>query len=482
MYNYLRSNYLSAFTGDREATNNNGGVALWDTPHAIACANNPLVFTRTKYLHMVGNYDPKREGFLRQPNYISIDNTNIRLVFQFKTTSAIYVRFTMDTASGPVTKTQYIPSNTEHFAVSSYGTAITSISAVGFTSDYLYDYIKDDNYIYVHQGYSYTDSDYMCQGTTGYVMYRNDDVDSYSLNVYKSDGTYQRLTAESFHGISKYDVSAVVRQWMYDDLVDMKEDVVADLALYAKYTVRHIGGSGSSYTYLAVNAVAQIGETTDLSAYVGKVLTGFERLSLYEGYDLDYAVLAGASSVTLALGTARAYSVSRVKASDAFALLADKDSNYVGTEAGQYIGLQKRLEIPVISRCVPVNPFYVRWINRLGGVDYWMFSRQQRRVSGVKSATEYAPYVEDTQNARTNRKNYSLATEHTVTVGIVGLEEAVFDELQHLPFSSLVEWFNEKTGRWVTLAVTKYNGQQDTKDALFSFEVTFNLPTINTQY
>ena len=48
--------------------------------------------------------------------------------------------------------------------------------------------------------------------------------------------------------------------------------------------------------------------------------------------------------------------------------------------------------------------------------------------------------------------------------------------------SPLIEWYNQDTGRWIRLSVSKYDGSYWSKPETKTFEVTFSLPTINTQY
>ena len=88
----------------------------------------------------------------------------------------------------------------------------------------------------------------------------------------------------------------------------------------------------------------------------------------------------------------------------------------------------------------------------------------------------------DSSEASTNQLSYSLATDNTVTVGCSGLAQVEHDTLVRMPFSPLIEMYNAKLGKWIRLNVSKYDGSYYSRTETKSFEVTFSLPTLNTQF
>ena len=51
------------------------------------------------------------------------------------------------------------------------------------------------------------------------------------------------------------------------------------------------------------------------------------------------------------------------------------------------------------KECVPQSPFYVRWLNRFGGLDYWMFELRQEFKRKQSSYEDFEPYITDYSQA-----------------------------------------------------------------------------------
>ena len=476
MRTLLRQDYLQAFTtSDKAAENAAGGVALWDVPQLIQYAFNPILFICTKYLHKTNDYEP--EG--QKPNYIRISQGDT-LIFDYALASTIYVTVT-DSAdeqheytvgSG---RTTWTPNDLS-------GETITSVDSVSLTSESTGDYAYDSNYIYVRLGYAYCDDRFACK-SDGQVLYRNDEVETVTLDIYRDNGNYQRLRAESYRGTVRFDASPVVKRWFNTELQEFPagQAIVSDKALSVRYTIRNIVGN---LTFLAINGVAQVGESAARQGDVSRVLTRFSRLNLYEGYPLDYSVLVGSQGIASARGDLLPLAVSRVRVDDSVMELLTEAATETSVldEVSNPITLLPALDIPVFGHCRPASPFYVRWINQLGGLDYFMFGKTQTRKEQVKGVSVYAPYVADPEIARTNSRPYAMTTENTITVGVEGLNDTDFASVKALAFARKVEHLDEEKGKWIALTVSESEGSFKTDKATHSVEITFALPTINTQF
>lgn len=479
MRNILKKDALSkVWNGtDKVNENNNGGVALWSIPPAIHNAFNPALFVRVQYLHQTDGY---ASPFDVKPNYITIDNASVSLVFALPTTSPLYIECSTDQGK----KTVFVYSGTSKWQMSVYCTSITSIDRVGFASESLTDSaIKDLSCIYLRKGQAYEDDKYLCKDENN-IIYRNDEIMTVTLVLHPAIGDSVSLSAETFNGKAIFNASEVVKSKFNDTLADFNgASILSDNALFTKYTVYGIAGTGSALQFMGVNAVSQIGEEYDRTLDGGKVLTRFTRLRWYEGYPLDYSVLSADKGSITVNGQAQAYSITRVLVSpENESILLDTDSTPVLNDNSLEIDLMDAMDIRVIRECIPAQPFYIRWVNDLGGVEYHMFARQQKRQPSVKSISTFAPYVGDTLTARSNLKAYAMATENAITVGCTILTDREHEALIRMPMSPLIEWYNIETGRWIRLNVSKFDGSYFTKTESKSFEVTFSLPTINTQY
>ena len=483
MKQYIRNNYLAAFDGtDKDTANLSGGVAVWDTPAQVMCAYNPIIFTRTKYLYRTARYIPTQES---QPNYCLIDYQSSRATFQFETEDNFFMVF----SDQHETLTYEIERGTTEVNIS--GATARQMLFVGFNryddeGGEILPFLECGNgFIYVCEGYNYTDEDFLCKGSTGEVMYRDTaTVQTVTFDVYRSNSVYRTLSAESYKGKVRFDVSSLVRKWMSASLASIPagKALVSDKALSVRFFVKGIGGYNTQYTYLAVNAVAQTGEYSDRTSYIGKVLTEFPSLRCYDGYELDYSVLAGSQAVTTERGEVPSMSVSRIRVQETSSYLADGDDNAVLDQADHLITMLPKFDIPVFGRCLPATPFYVRWVNRLGGVDYWMFARTQKRSPQVKSVSTFAPYVDDTGASRTNALPYALTTDNTVTAGASDLSAEEYAALENIPFAPIIEHYDEGLGKWIRLTVAKFTGDDQRDAARKEIEITFTLPTINTQF
>lgn len=473
MRNYLRSNYAEAFTiSNPYAANSEGGIALWELPAKFQNAYNPIIFRRSHWYFRTDDYEPTQP---QKPNIISSSDAKLVLMYPSASEVLVTYRFNGGVGVGSIA----LPAGTKEQALSVVPTAIVGISvggsAIGTTA-------KDSSYIYLTPDAVYTDDNFLVQG--GRILYLAvSDIDTSYLDVYRSDGSLGiKLGAESFAGITTFDVAAVVRTWFADTLANEDSGVVEDGRLSVKYTVKGIGGIGTTYDMVAINGVAQIGENSDRTAAVGKVLTCYDRLVLYDGYPLDFSVLSD-EPISTPLGDTASSSISRVRVNGSEVVLDSETSGVaVLDESGLPILVLPSFDIPVFARCVPEQPFYVRWINQLGGVDYFMFALHQEFQPKVKSSTIYEVYVENTAAARTNAKACAISTENTVVVGAEGVPEREYGVLGRLPFAPTIEWYNETLGKWVAVTVAKFDGKRHSDAPCADIEITFNLPTINTQF
>lgn len=474
MLNTLRENIDSVLASTGQAgINAGGGVAVWDLPAVAACAYNPIIFTRTLFRFVVGDYKPSQSIV---PNYLTVDGTTIKAASK----TGVGLHVVLDTDAGNITG--YLESGRTEWYFSSKCTAINAIASVGLSASAQGDYCPSGSYIYIRAGYAYRDSNFLCSAT-GAVLYKDTaTIETTYLDIYRNSDSYNRLTGDSYQGRTRFDVSAVVRLWHKASLLESSDEIYTDRALAVPYMIKGIGGSDWSKTFLAVTAVAQVGESSDMTAKAGRVLTRLPYMRLYEGYPLDYSVLAVENDVATVRGTAKAYGVSRVLATGLELTLQDSEGEDILAENDTRITLVPAMDYKVLAGCVPANPFYVRWVNRLGGVDYWMFAKQQKYTPTVKSSSMYENYSDNPLTAGSNRRAYGLTTEHSVSVCAEGLKAGEWQAVAELPYSPLIEWYNETLGRWVVLAVSSFDGSYNSFDSVHKAEIVFDLPIINTQF
>lgn len=461
MYNFLKSNATAAFDiADKAAANAAGGVALWELPPKFSSAYNHIIFKRTRYMFLDDT----------NTNIVSLDDRYSVVTLGDLAASDVTVVLSLQ---GGGYATVVIP---EGDGSVPYPAGATPISILHVTpqQDSRFFYIKSNNYVaeYDPRAINYNDN----------TLYPTAEPDTATLTLYKSDGSIgATLSAESHNGEIEFDVSPAVQTWFNADLANMDAIIVPDGRLFVQYVVNGLGGADWSQQFVAINAVAQVGESSNLTPYAGSVLTRFSHLSLFDGYELDFSLLSG-DSIALDVGNTTPNTVSRIKVNGTMLQLLANDNTPILTDEGLPIYVLPQFSIPVHSRCLPSRPFYVRWVNSLGGVDYYMFGRRQEFSATVKGVSLAERYTPNTLTAKSNVYGYGMTTTNEVTVGAQGVPHNEYTALRAMPFSPSIEWYNEEQGKWLYVTIAKYDGAFDSAGNTHDFEVTFSLPAINTQY
>ena len=80
------------------------------------------------------------------------------------------------------------------------------------------------------------------------------------------------------------------------------------------------------------------------------------------------------------------------------------------------------------------NPVYLKWINKQGGNSFWLFNRNQLRVTKTRNGDTYEKYVSTLINTYSNRFISTKEVDHSIKLtttideddmdGIIGLHES----------------------------------------------------------
>jgi hypothetical protein len=474
MRDILKEKYLSVWNGTNKVNENkNGGVALWSLPPLVYNAHNPAMFTREKYLHVTDGYV---SPFEKQPCYVSIDNVAVKLVFSTKTASNLYV--TATTNEGQVIVK--VMKGVTEWAMSNYCSKILAVTALDMDTNWVGSVPEDGKCIYLKPDEAYVGELYICKDKDN-IIYRNMAIDSCALTFYFDDETKVTLSAESFEGKTVFNAGEVVKPRFAKNLAEFGSRlIVEDPALSISHTV---SAKVASETFVAVNGVSQIGKSSARLGETGALLSTLEHLTYYEGYPFDYTIMAAEDDWQTVHGTAYSGGIARVLLTSGMQkVLANENREDVLIKKDNQVLLGFYVDRRIYRSCIPDNPFYVRWLNHLGGVDYFMFGKTQKKTRSIKSVSSFNPFIDNTETAKTNRQVYSMSTESSVVAGTSLLGRKDYEAVSLIPFSPIIEWYNEETGKWVRLTVEKFDGNTDTRGEMSSAEITFTMPTINVQY
>lgn len=131
---------------------------------------------------------------------------------------------------------------------------------------------------------------------------------------------------------------------------------------------------------------------------------------------------------------------------------------------------------------VPCNPFYIRWINRKGGWDTYMFEQHKKYTQEVDRGDQYVlanardPYTSET------RGEIAPEVKNIVQAGAEQLDENDFNLLKGIALSPLVQVYNYQIRAWQRVLVDDTDLTWDTKAPRNTVSYEFQLIDEQTQW
>lgn len=257
------------------------------------------------------------------------------------------------------------------------------------------------------------------------------------------------LTAEPIDGVATFFLDGILRS-LYEDgrtLIDGCILHYSDKAISSQVEIN--GG-----TYFFVRGVAQAGRKRNAVPWVF-MMTKTD-LQWYEGYELgvvfcvenpdglDWDVVSGNINGEIEQGNHHHSEIQRA------VVFTDLSTSPFSIGWDNLIGIKFNDEmkdaVTLQKKRVPAHPFYVRWINELGGYDYHMFSCNQQHAYELASQTTYDIQDEDGQQVVLEKTG-----SHTIEVssGLVTRQNAI--AIAKLVLSPDIRWYDEKAGKWIRI-------------------------------
>ncbi len=309
------------------------------------------------------------------------------------------------------------------------------------------------------------------------------------------------LRRDFINGKATFDLSGFIRKSFVDDQDELTNYPGFFLDNNLMITYDYVVGDG---IYMnggyAINAVKQLGESSDLTSERGTFRTNFERLRVYEGYPHTLSVLGfnggtyvnfenestqkiGSILFTFPITPAeKNVSISTESkfpelVSNLGEVLTDNDGNVLYVEDGDFKGLYKYID----TCCVPENPFYVRWINQQGGWDYWMFSFRQSVSRNIENQEFYYPAIFNQETAAAAAGVYYKQGIETIRVGAGGLNANEYECISKLVYSPRIDYYDKEKDKWLRLIIENGENLNDTRSPEKEVEFTFVLPAPQLQ-
>lgn len=157
-------------------------------------------------------------------------------------------------------------------------------------------------------------------------------------------------------------------------------------------------------------------------------------------------------------------------------------ADYVKLSIFGRVFADKAWNIIFVDTEVPCNPFYVRWINRKGGWDTYMFEQHKKYTQEVDRGDRYVlanardPYASET------RGEVAPEFKNMVQAGAEQLDENDFNLLKGIALSPLVQVYNYPIRVWQRVLVDDTDLTWDTKAPRNTVSYEFQLIDEQTQW
>lgn len=160
----------------------------------------------------------------------------------------------------------------------------------------------------------------------------------------------------------------------------------------------------------------------------------------------------------------------------------DDGAEYVKLRLSGGVFPHQAWNIIFVDTEVPCNPFYIRWINRKGGWDTYMFEQHKKYTQEVDRGDQYV--LANARDPYTSETRGELAPEfkNIVQAGAEQLDENDFNLLKGIALSPLVQVYDYQITTWQRVLVDDTDLTWDTKTPRNTVSYEFQLIDEQTQW
>ena len=282
-------------------------------------------------------------------------------------------------------------------------------------------------------------------------------------------------------GHGDFDLSGILKRCFFDQINKQTDYLIYDNRIYGSYSLTV--GTEDVYNKQYIRQVQQYGFRHDISAEKPALLATLPcDLKRYEGYPLEIVAFNSLfASVTEQLVVQLTDVGGRVIKSTAVMNAAATISVDDAVKSIRLVFGGEARTYWIAEACLPVDPFYVRWINEMGGWDYFMFGGRRYIEDAVTDIVSIQHPERD--NQYNTQETIDLSAYRYVEAGIEGLDRTHFDMLRKLGRSPRIQYWDEKAAAWFTAVLRKeasIKSESDTPTATVSYE--FQLSPIRVQF
>lgn len=314
---------------------------------------------------------------------------------------------------------------------------------------------------------------------------------------------------DSRFGTKTYDLSFLAKAGFRDDrlrtfpYVNPLIGFAIDYSLISAYAYRGIGEQNFNVRY-ASRGVRPRGYSVNFSqSNVGLALTdrvpdNDRNLYVKKYYGYPYYVTLfpkGASGLTPATPIDVRVKITGASAENQFDISSrpniplvyefeDEESDgadYVKLRPSGGVNPGEAWNIMFIDTEVPCNPFYIRWINRKGGWETYMFEQHKKYTQEVDRGDQYVLANSRDPYATQTRGELAPEFKNIVQAGAEQLDENDFNLLKGIALSPLVQVYNYQIRAWQRVLVDDTDLTWDTKAPRNTVSYEFQLVDEQTQ-
>lgn len=129
--------------------------------------------------------------------------------------------------------------------------------------------------------------------------------------------------------------------------------------------------------------------------------------------------------------------------------------------------------------CTPESPMQLVWINSLGGIDSWVFSKHQEYSLEVKDMDEFEPIINYLQMANSRQLVLGKDAYGVAKLGYEGLNRQQVIGIKELLISQHVKWIDGSSERVVVVKSGTFR-IYDTGESKSKLEFDIVLPKLYT--
>lgn len=165
-----------------------------------------------------------------------------------------------------------------------------------------------------------------------------------------------------------------------------------------------------------------------------------------------------------------------------FETAVSTDANYVKLRLSGKEDPSQAWNIIFIDKEKPRNPFYIRWINRKGGWDTYMFEQRRKYTQEVDRGDQYVLANSRDPYASQTRGELAPEFKNIVQAGAEQLDENDFNLLKGIALSPLVQRYDDSIKAWQRVLVNDTDLTWDTKTPRNTVSYEFQLIDEQTQW